>query len=75
MAILNEDEIEKRFDFHPLNGDQLGRYGLIREKAKELAMVIYHNTPFSREQSLALTHLEEVVFFANAGITRRKEEE
>jgi hypothetical protein len=29
-------------------------------------------TPVSREQSLALTHLEEVVMFANAAIARNE---
>lgn len=36
----------------------------IREDAQILASTITYNTPASRETSLALTHLEEVVMWA-----------
>jgi hypothetical protein len=43
----------------------------IREKAKELALMIADLTPSGREQSTALTRLEEAVMHANAGIARQ----
>jgi hypothetical protein len=64
--------IERDFTYHPPKGDQQERYQQIRNKAKELALLIADNTPASREQSLALTHLEEVVMFANASIARNE---
>lgn len=40
--------------------------------AKELAYMICQNTPTSREQSLALTNLEQAIFWANAAIARNE---
>lgn len=63
------------FTYHaPLPGQPV-RYEQIRLKAKELAYYLCHATPASREQSLALTHLEEAVFWANAAIARNETEE
>lgn len=73
MPITN-DELENRFSYHKPFGDQPERYVKIRDTAKELAIVILDCTPESREQSLALTNLEECVMWANAGIARRERE-
>ncbi len=43
----------------------------IRDKAHELARLIVLNTPTGREQSTALTRLEETVMHANAGLARQ----
>lgn len=42
-----------------------------REAAKTLAHYFIENCPPSRELSLALTKLEEVLFYANAAIARK----
>lgn len=65
-------DIENRFTFHPvkLGTDQQGTYEHFREMAKLLALECINHTPASREQSLALTHLEEFVFWANASVAR-----
>jgi hypothetical protein len=42
----------------------------IRDKGKELAKLILEAAPQGREQSTALTKVEEAVFWANAGISR-----
>lgn len=65
-------QIEKRFTHHPPKEGQPERYEVIREEAKRLAYLIVEKTPPSREQSLALTRLEEVVFHANAAIARNE---
>lgn len=67
-----EREIENRFTYHPPKGDQAERYGQIRGCAKILAEEIIRITPASREQSAALTKLDEVVFWANAAIARNE---
>ncbi|HEY6416342.1 MAG TPA: hypothetical protein VIX41_08895 [Acidimicrobiales bacterium] len=66
------DELEVRFTYHPPTGDQPERYARIRAKALDLARMIDADTPPSREQSLAFTHLEEAVMWANAAIARRE---
>ena len=63
-------EIENAFTYHKPFGDQPARYEEMRNQAHTLALHIVGNTPKSREQSLALTKLDEVVFWANAAIAR-----
>lgn len=65
-------ELDTRFTAHPSRVSQLKRYDLIRGEARRLAGIIAANTPSGREQSLALTKLEEAVLIANAGIARRE---
>lgn len=69
---MERHEIENRYSYHPPKGDQAERYEKIREKVKELAILIDELTPFSREQSLAYTHLDGVMMFANASISRNE---
>lgn len=65
-------QIEKCFVYHPPKGDQGDRYVALRDSAKALAEEIATKTPESREQSVALTKLEECVMFANAAIARNE---
>ncbi len=65
-------QIEKTFTYHSPKEDQPERYVMLRDKAKDLAYDIVKNTPPSREQSLAITHLEESIFYANAAIARNE---
>ena len=65
-------QIERAFVYHKPKDDQPGRYEAIREKARELAILVAEETPASREQSLALTHLETAIMFANAAIARNE---
>lgn len=69
----SEVDISNRFTFHPARGDQAETYAMIREWAKDLALDLNEVCPESRELSLAITHLEEVVFWANASIARSGE--
>lgn len=65
-------DLRHRFTHHPPKGDQPVRYEAIREAAGELAFLIADQTPPSREQSLALTNLEQAVMWANAAIARNE---
>ncbi len=64
--------IENDFTYHAPKDDQIRRYGIIRNKFKELAILIVNLTPVSREQSLALTNLEHSSMMANAAIARNE---
>ena len=64
------DRIENDFVYHPPKEGQPEVYAQIRAKAKEFALLLADLTPASREQSLALTALEESVFWSNAAIAR-----
>ena len=65
-------KIENTFTYHATKGDQCERYQAIREKAKEFAYLITEKCPDSREKSVAMTKLEEVMFWANAAIARNE---
>jgi len=65
------EELDIRFSYHAPKGDQSERYTKIRSKARELADLIAEVCPESREQALAMTHLEETRMWANASVARR----
>lgn len=65
-------ELEKRFTYHSPKGDQAERYTSLRAQGYALARAVYQYVPQSREQSLALTKLEEAIMWANAGIARNE---
>lgn len=63
-------QIENNFTYHAPKAGQPERYTLIRDTAKQLALLLGEQCPSSRELSLALTKLEESVMWANAAIAR-----
>lgn len=63
-------QINNNFSYHPPKGDQAQLYADIRQHAKELATHLHAVCPASRELSVAITHLETAVFWANAAIAR-----
>jgi hypothetical protein len=66
------DRIKSDFTYHAPKEGQPARYERIRHACKEVALIITEETLCSREQSLALTKLEEAVFWANAAIARNE---
>ena len=68
--MLNEEELANRFTYHPPKEGQAEKYELIRKIAFAYAVNINELVPDGREKALAITHLEEVVFWSNAGIAR-----
>lgn len=63
-------QIENHFSYHAPKPGQPETYQEIRDKAKEFAYLIDFLVPNSREKALAMTNLEQAVFWANAGIAR-----
>lgn len=61
-------DLDNIFQYHAPKGTQQDRYVAIRAKAKELAALIQDSTPSSREQSVALTNVQQAVMWANAAI-------
>lgn len=64
--------IERDFTYHPPKNDQATRYAALRDKAKEFALLIADLTPYSREQSTALTLLNLATMEAHAAIARNE---
>lgn len=67
-----EKELATRFTYHQPKAGQPERYEGIREMARRFALHLVAECPEGREQSLALTKLEEAVMWANASIARRE---
>jgi hypothetical protein len=65
-------DLDNRFSYHAPAGDQTDRYHALRSRAYTLATWIMETTPPSREQSLALTKLEESIMWANSAIARHE---
>ncbi len=63
-------EVENTFTYHAPKAGQPEKYDALRAEAKKLAYLIIDSCPRSREASLALTNLEQTVFWANAAIAR-----
>lgn len=72
MKMNTNTTIENNFSYHAPKEGQPQKYEAIRNKAKELAYLIDELCPKSREASLAITNLEQSVFWANASIARNE---
>ncbi len=66
--MITSQMIKDRFSYHSPSGNQPTHYATIRQQAMNLAMTIINVVPDSREQSLAITKLEEAVMWANKAI-------
>lgn len=68
------EDIENRFAFHPAtNEEKRNDHSSIRNACRELADFLNEKMPEGREKSIAITKLEEVMFWGNAGIARDNE--
>lgn len=69
---LTVEQLEHRFQFHPADADNTkAKHQQVRDTCLQTAKVLVEMTgPPTREQSLAITHLEEAMFWANAAIAR-----
>lgn len=70
--MASNEDLENIYTYHAPKGDQQRRYETLRHTGKVLAKCILDLTPVSREQSLALTKLEEAIMWANASIARNE---
>jgi hypothetical protein len=65
---ITDAEIESTFTYHAPTEDEVRRMNEMRDKAKELALLLVRNVPASADQSAALRKLRECTMTANAGI-------
>ena len=66
------EQNENNFKYHPPKPGQAELYQKLRDEAHKLANRIAEYCPNSRERALAITKLEEAVFWANAAIARQR---
>lgn len=67
---MDTPDIENRFAFHPADEEKGKRHEFVRDQCLILAQDLNDELPEGREKSLAITKLEEVMFWANAAIAR-----
>jgi len=63
-----DEQIENWFTYHSPKHEQLERYQMLRDKAKELAYDIIVCCPEGADRSAAIRKLRECVMTANAAI-------
>lgn len=69
--MLSVDELDSRFDHHPSTSESISEaHEKIRELFKNAAEVIDDLIIDGREKSLALTKIEEAMFWSNASVAR-----
>ena len=69
---MDQSEVDVRFTYHTPDEGKIVKHEKIRDTAFDLAVIINEICPECREQSLAITALEEAVMWANAAIARRE---
>lgn len=63
-------ELRNRFNYHPPTGEKVEKHQLVRQLCLTLAEDLDEVLPDGRDKMLALTHLEQVMYSANASIAR-----
>jgi hypothetical protein len=69
---LDRADVINRFTYHPATRDQAEKHDMIRSIGRGFALHLLENAPGCREQSLAITKIEEAVMWANAAIARNE---
>ena len=69
---MDPRDIEHRFAFHAaLTEEKRDAHTSVRQRCRQLADQLNEALPEGREKSLAITHLEEVMFWGNAALARQ----
>lgn len=74
-SVSLQERIDNDFVFHPSNPSVNEKFASIRRTLHSEAIFLSDICPEGRELSLALTHLEEAMFWANAAIARTQPRE
>lgn len=71
--MIAAEDIEHRFAFHAATTEEKrDAHTSVRQACRRLADFINESAPDGREKSLAITHVEEAMLWANAAIARQR---
>jgi hypothetical protein len=68
---LNTEELKNRFEYHPPTSRFVAdQHSYVRTALHSVANMLNGTLPDGREKALAITKLEEAMFWANAALAR-----
>ena len=68
---MDQKDIDNRFDYHaPTTDEKRNAHASFREQCRVLATALNESLPDGREKALAITNLEQVMFWGNAALAR-----
>lgn len=68
---MEKEDIDNRFRFHPApDEEKRNAHSAVRALYADLAHRVNERLPEGREKSLAITKLEEAMFWSNAALAR-----
>lgn len=67
---MSFEDIDNRFKYHAPDDVKIEQHSWVRHEAHAVAREWESNLPEGREKALAITKLEEAMFWANAAIAR-----
>jgi len=67
---MNSDRLAWDFDYHAPDAEKVKRHEEVRDAMHLAASAVNALAPDSREKSLAITSLEQAMFWANAAVAR-----
>lgn len=70
---MDQNDLKHRFMYHPPKDESVADlHAATRQNCLELAIFINERAPEGREKAVAMTKLEECMFWVNAAIARGK---
>lgn len=63
-------DLQNRFQYHKPDGPRVDAHQDVRQTCQHAAFVFFSLLPDGREKALAMTKIEEAMFWANAAIAR-----
>jgi hypothetical protein len=69
---MQRDDLDRRFNYHRPDEDKAARHQKLRDAARVFADALDENCDEGRELSLAMTNLEQAMFWGNAAVAREQ---
>lgn len=70
--MIDNEDLEHRFKYHAPNAAKTKKHEMTRAYLKDIAAWVNEDFSTSREVSLAMTKIEEAMFWLNAHIARNE---